>query len=495
MSLHLAASRTAGKFARMPSYLPLHISATAVAEAVRTHRVSAVEVAEHAVAQASTLDHDIRSLVWRDDQQTLAQAAAVDAAIADGRPVSPLAGVPMTVKDLFSVAGQPATRSSLAVDDHPADQTDTLVELALAAGLVQLGRSASPELGMTTSCESDRWGTTRNPWDLERSPGGSSGGSAAAVAAGIVPVALAGDGGGSIRVPAAFCGVVGHKPSRGLLPTRVEGWAGGAVDGAITRSVADAVAVLAVLAQPDPYAWSPQARADGLAQALDRPTESVRVGLLVTAPDPSIPVDPACAAAATEVADMLRAAGHDVVEVHPVPEMVEIMDIYPGTVIPAWLALDEVARPELLPPHVRRHLEHARGIDAAGYLREVLRMQAAARTVLHHLFDQVDVLVTPTTATRVPAVGVVRAELFAAGGPVRGCPVYEQTLAFTTVPSVIGSPAVSVPTHVDSDGLSLGVQLVGAPGADALLLRLARDLETQTGWLDRCPRSPAPSTS
>lgn len=474
----------------MPKYLPPFISATSVAEMVRSRQVSAVEVAEHVLASVSTLDRDVNAIVWRDDSLTFAQAARVDSAIERGLAVPPLAGVPMTVKDLFAVEGQPATRSSLAFDDEPAQDTDLVVQAARDAGLVQVGRAASPEMGMTTSCESDRWGVTRNPWSLDRSPGGSSGGSAAAVAAGIVPVALAGDGGGSIRVPAAFCGVVGLKPSRGTLPTRVEAWAGGAVDGAITRSVEDAALVLSALARPDAGAWSPRAQTGDLLGALALTTPRVRVGVMTVAPDPSIEVDPECAAAALDVADRLRAHGHEVITLDPVDAMADVMDIYPETIIPSWLSLETIPRPELLPAHVQRHLARAQDIDAATYLREVLRLQAAARTILGHLFGQVDVVVTPTTATRVPAVGVVREELAAADRGHRGGPVYEQTLAFTTVPSVIGSPAISLPTHVDRDGLPLGVQLVGAPSDEALLLQLGRDLEGEIGWSDRCPPSP-----
>jgi amidase len=468
---------------------PLDNSVTGIAERVRSGALSAVAVVERALDAIDRLDQDVRSVVWRDDDAALARAARLDALVADGRDVPPLAGVPMTVKDLFAVAGQPQGRASLAYDDDPAPRSALLVDAAVDAGLVQVGRAAAPELGMTTSGESDRWGVTRNPWDLDRSPGGSSGGSAASVAAGIVPVSLASDGGGSIRVPAAFCGVVGLKPSRGLLPTRVQGWAGGAVEGAITRTVRDSAYVHTHLARDDRHAWTLRGGpAPDLVAALERPTPALRVGLLTEAFDPAIDVDPACAAAARGVADRLRAAGHDVVDVHPSAATAEVMDIYPRTIIPTWLALDPPPRPELLPAHVQRHLAHAAGIDATTYVREVLRFQELARQIVADLFDDLDLLVTPTTATRVPAVGEVRAELLAAGGPTsRTCTVYERTLAFTTVPSVIGSPALSLPTHVDDDGLPLGVQLVGRQRSDGLLLQVGRDLEEQLRWTDRCP--------
>ncbi|GMA33170.1 amidase family protein [Litorihabitans aurantiacus] len=256
----------------MPDNHPLHNSVAQVAEGVRTGQVSAVSVIERTLERIDRLDTigpdgtpdtAIRSIVHRDDDAAVARAARIDAAVAAGdagevAALGPLAGVPTTVKDLFAVAGQPHARASLAFDDTPATTTDLPVAAALAAGLVQVGRAAAPELGMTTSCESDRFGVTRNPWDPTRSPGGSSGGSAASVAAGLVPVAIASDGGGSIRVPAAFCGVVGLKPTRGLVPSRTQGWAGGASAGAITRTVADAALVHDHLTRRDPHGWNPR---------------------------------------------------------------------------------------------------------------------------------------------------------------------------------------------------------------------------------------------
>lgn len=459
---------------------------------MRSGRIGAVEVVEHALERVDRLDRHVGAIVWRDDEATIAAARRIDDLARGGHDLPALAGVPMTVKDLLSISGQPATRSSLAFDEGLAEETDLVVERALGAGLVPLGRAASPELGMTTSCESDRWGITRNPWHADRSPGGSSGGPAAAVAAGLVPVALASDGGGSIRVPASFCGVVGLKPSRGLLPARVQGWADGAVEGAITRSIEDAAVVYSHLARPDRHGWTRhlQEPPDYLA-ALGRPTPKVRIGLLTTAFDPRIPVDAACAGAAEETADRLRSAGHEVVELEPIDAMAEVMDVYPRTIIPSWLAAIDVPHPDRLPAHVRRHLDHAERIGAATYVREVKLLRLKAREILHHLFDAVDVVLTPTTATRVPRIGAVREELLRHGGPLsRDCTLYERTLAFTTVPSIIGSPAISLPTHADDDGLPVGIQLIGEQFAESLLLGLGRDLQAGLGWLHRHPPDP-----
>lgn len=497
----------AAYISRVPENHPLHNSVASLAEQVRTRRVSAVSVVEHTLATIDGADAAIRSVVWRDDEAALASAARLDRRLAeadgsstDRSPIPPLAGVPMTVKDLFAVEGQPYSRSSLAYDDAPATTTDLPVAAALAAGLIQVGRAAAPELGMTTSCESDRWGITRNPWNLEHSPGGSSGGSAASVAAGLVPVAIASDGGGSIRVPAAFCGVVGLKPTRGLVPSRLQGWAGGASAGAITRTVADAALVHDHLTRRDPHAWSTRpasgrraAGGNDLTAALERPTPRLRIGVLTEAFDPAIEVDEACSAVVRDLAERLRAAGHEIVEVHPSDATAAVMDIYPATIIPTWLALDPPSRPERLPAHVQRHLAHAAGIDATTYVREVNRFETLAREITTDYFDRVDVLLTPTTATRVPRIGEIRSELIQSGGPLgRACPRYEQTLAFTTVASVIGSPALSVPAGLDDGGLPLAVQIIGRQHADDVVLQLGRDVEAHHPALTP-PHSASPS--
>lgn len=441
------------------------------------------------MARVSAHDNAVRSIVWRDDQATLDAADAVDRARAAGDNLAPFAGVPITVKDTFSIVGQPNTMASLARDESPAQETDLLPAAAFAAGFIQLGRAATPELAMTTSCESERWGITRNPWSLEHSPGGSSGGPAAAVAAGLVPAALASDGGGSIRVPAAFCGVVGLKPSRGLLPQRIAGWEGGAVEGVVTRTIADTAAIYSTLGWPDAFAWSRSAVRPDYSATLREPLRPLRIGLVTTAFDPSIPVDPACGAAAREVADLLASQGHRVIDIDPIPAMAEVMDIYPRTIIPTWLTLTQLDHPERSQAYIQRTIELGRGIDATHYLAEANRFKLLARDITTYLFSDLDLVITPTTATRVPRIGVVWDEL-RAKAPSRECATYEQTLAFTTVPSVIGSPALTVPTHSDADGLPLGVQLVGPQLGEGLLLQVGQLLETSTGWAARRPPIP-----
>lgn len=457
------------------------------ARAVRRGRASAREVAEAAISRADRIDPQIRSLVWRDDPATLRAADALDARADRGEALPALAGVPVTVKDTFAIEGQPHARGSDAVGDEPATTTDLLPAAAFAAGCVQLGRSATPELAMTTSCESPRSGTTHNPWDLAHSPGGSSGGSAAAVSAGIVPASIASDGGGSLRVPAAFCGLVGLKPGRGVLPQRVQGWEGGATEGVITRTIRDTALMLRALSAPDRFGWAPPRTAplDVVAE-LDAAPEPLRIGLLTEAFDPRIPVDAEAAAAAEDAAAALRAAGHEIVPVTAPEDAAELMDIYPRSIIPAWLQQTPLAHPERLQPYIRRVMAQADGLTAADYVREAILMRTLARRVGERLFVDVDIVLSPTSAARVPRIGVVLAEL-TANAPSRDSAVYEQTLAFTTIPSMLGLPALTVPTHLDAHGLPLGTQLIGPQHSDALLLRVGRVMENHHEWESRSP--------
>lgn len=466
-------------------------SVEATVAAVASGAVRARIVAEAAIARADERDRAVRSLVWRDDAATLAAADAVDHAVAAGSP-PPLAGVPVTVKDTFSVAGQPFTRGSSAVADAPAETTDLLPAAAFDAGCVQLGRSATPELAMTTSCESPRYGTTHNPWNLEHSPGGSSGGSAAAVAAGIVPAAIASDGGGSLRVPASFCGLVGLKPGRGLFPQRVQGWESGSAEGVITRTVRDTAVMVRELSAPDRFGWAPphDAPLDALAE-LESPPAPLRVGLLTVGFDSRIPIDAEVTAAAAETADVLRALGHTVVPIGPPDGAAELMDIYPRSIIPSWLQQIPLAHPEQLQPYIRRVMAQADTLSAADYVREATLMRTLSRRVTELMFSACDVVITPTAATRVPRIGVVLAEL-TANAPSRDSTVYEQTLAFTTVPSMAGLPAITLPTHTDSGGLPIGTQIIGQQRGEIGLLRLGRALEQHFGWEYREPATTSP---
>lgn len=232
----------------------LHQSAVSLAAAIRAREISATELVQESIARRERFDPQLNAIVWHDDDAALDAARAADQALARGERVGAFHGVPIPIKELTLVAGQPGTFASLGVDDAPREHNDVVVDLLLDAGFVLNGRSNSPEAGPMSVTENQRFGVTRNPWSTEHSPAGSSGGAAVAVAAGYAPVAHAGDGGGSIRMPSSATGLVGLKPSRGRIPTALPGWEHSITEGVITRHVIDAAAVLDELSAPHPRA-------------------------------------------------------------------------------------------------------------------------------------------------------------------------------------------------------------------------------------------------
>ncbi|MGH9016374.1 MAG: amidase, partial [Acidimicrobiales bacterium] len=261
-------------------------SALEVAAAIRTGAVSPVEVLDHCLAQVDALNPGLNAVIWRNDDEARAEAQALADAIASGvvEP-GPFAGVPIPVKDLTPVEGWPVTYGSFGAPPGPSVEGELVTELMRAAGFVLCGRTNTPEFGPLTVAENTRYGITRNPWDLDRTPGGSSGGAGAAVAGGLFPIAHGNDGGGSIRIPASCCGLVGLKGSRGRVPALVTAWEGAVVPGVLTRDVADTAAVLDVISKPDRLQWynAPSPDRPFLSEVGADPGR-LRVGLLTEAP-------------------------------------------------------------------------------------------------------------------------------------------------------------------------------------------------------------------
>src|SRR3954449_11121273 len=283
-----------------------------LAAALRRRELSAVELLDACLEAVDARNGDVNAIVWRDDDAARASAKMADAALARGDDAAFL-GVPIPIKDLTPVAGWPVTYGSRGGPEGVSDAGELTTEAFKRAGFVLCGRTNTPEFGPITVTENLRYGISRNPWDLERTPGGSSGGAAAAVAAGMFPLAHATDGGGSIRIPAACCGLVGLKPSRGRVPRRAQGWLGGAVEGAVTHTVADTAAVLDILSGPDPRSWynAPAPYRPFLEESARDPAP-LRIGLMDHGPN-GLPVDPACAEAARRTAAALEELGHEVV--------------------------------------------------------------------------------------------------------------------------------------------------------------------------------------
>lgn len=448
------------------------------ARLVRAGQVSSLELTELYLERIARIDGQLNAFVT-----VRAEGALADARAADSRPAeAPFHGVPIAVKDLAATAGIRTTFSSRAFADFVPDYDTAVVRRLKEAGFVILGKTNTPEFGTTAFTESDLNGATRNPWDLERTPGGSSGGAAAALAAGLVPVAHGSDGGGSIRNPASCCGVLGLKPSRGRVSaapfTPFEGLS---TAGSLSRSVEDAAALLDVLEgyEPgDPYS-APSPEQPFVAEVRVPPG---RLRIAVTAiPPVDTPVDPACVRTLRDAAELLADLGHDVFDATPPwtePDLVH-------TFIVVWQvgpALHPVADPSLLTSLNRGLVESARRCSAADYGRAVAGLHALARRVVE-FWDDVDVVLTPTLALTPVPIGWQEA----AEGPIEQLLRNAEFTPFTAIANITGQPAMSLPLGASGEGLPIGVQIIGPPAGDGLLLRLAAQLEAARPWATRRP--------
>lgn len=463
----------------------MHRSAVALAEQVRTGERTAVELMREAISQADLVNPAINAIIWRDDETSLRQAAAADAAVRAGEQLGPFHGVPMPIKELSWVAGQPGTFGSLGVSDEPRPFSDLVVERLVQAGFVLFGRSNSPEAGPMSVTENSRFGITRNPWNTAYSPAGSSGGAAAAVAAGIVPAAQATDGGGSIRMPASATGLIGLKPSRGRVPARVPMWEHSIVDGVITRHIEDAAAILDAISAPDltlPYSAPRPDRPFAAELGADGPR--LRIGLMLETPS-GVPVDDECRAAAEMLGSALEHLGHHVEPVRPLLHSWEATLGFIDVIINSWLWTTPYDQPELAEPYIRARRERAKSHTGGDYAQAAMRLYAENIGILAQWGRDFDVLLTPTMATTPPPVGLVLAE---ANDRFDGPRLIEnQMIAFTAFANITGQPAVSLPVHVSADGLPVGAQLIGRPFGEGELIRLAASVQEHFAWTTRFP--------
>jgi Asp-tRNA(Asn)/Glu-tRNA(Gln) amidotransferase A subunit family amidase len=407
----------------------------------------------------------------------------------------PFRGVPFLVKDLYAlIAGTAATSGSRLFAGDVSPRDNELVARYRRAGLVIFGKTASPEFGLTTTTESTLYGQTRNPWKPTHMAGGSSGGSASAVAAGIAPAAHATDGGGSIRVPASCCGLFGMKPTRGRTPygpDASEGWNGMSAGHAVTRSVRDSAALLDVIDGGEvgaPYAAPPKARP--FLSELGASTGRLRIALQ-TATWNNSPTHADCLAAVRDAAELCRSLGHEVTEA---PLEVDreglarsgqaIVTASTRATIQARLAvLGRELRDDDLEPMTRLYFQAAAGLEAADYVRAIQGIHAAGRTVSRFLTDW-DVILSPTMATPPLPLGklaLTNTDLPSYLGAL------QQSIGFTQLFNASGHPAMSVPLWWNAEGLPIGVQFAGRFGDEATLFRLAAQLEHARPWFDRRP--------
>jgi amidase len=460
-------------------------SALDLAAALRGRELSAVELLESCLAAVDERNPELNAVVWRDDEAAHAAASDADARLAAGDE-APFLGVPIPIKDLTTVAGWPVTNGSLGAPDGPSPESELIVEALLAAGFVLCGRTNTPEFGAITVAENSRFGASRNPWDTSRSPGGSSGGAAAAVAGGMFPIAHANDGGGSIRIPSAYCGLFGLKPSRGRVPRRAQSWMGAVVEGVTTRTVADAASVLDLTDGPDPLAWNnaiPPARP--FAEEIGADPGQLRIGLMAEAPL-GIPTAPDCIAVARDTAALLEELGHEVAEVE-VPtisaELVPAFTVMAG----AGLAEFDGTDWERTEPHTRHNYGAANETSAYDYVVAVQAMEKLSRVEVARWGRDFDVMLTPTSAILPPLVGSVLEAQHAA--PEQATFDVVASVVFAAFGNITGLPAVSLPLHWNGEGVPVGTMLTGGPFDEATLIRLGAQLEAARPWADRAPAS------
>lgn len=462
-------------------------SALELAELVRSGQVRSRELVEEALHRVED-NKDLNAFTLVHAEAALAEAEAIEPG--DKRP---FAGVPIAIKELAHVAGERYTLGSDLTGDYICPFDDHVVRRLREAGFILLGRTNSPEFGIVPVTEPRRFGPTRNPWNTDVTAGGSSGGAAAAVAAGILPVAHGSDGGGSIRIPAACCGLVGLKPSRGRIsagPALGDSFL--STNGALTRTVADSAALLDVLAgyETGDATWAaPPSEAFAVTAA--RAPRRLRVAMMVTSPIGTI-VDPTNVQAVYDTAELLTSLGHRVEEHTPAglaaPELFHAFNVLYAGSIAANIEYAARLGGRAVDAGSIEHLswgfyEHNKALTPAHYVGAMSLLQQHARTIISS-FSTYDVLLTPSLGQRPLPIGTIdingdsREEFRKAGA----------FTPFTAVWNTTGQPAISLPLYQGADGLPLGVQIVGPPLGEGLLLSLATELEAARPWAERQAR-------
>jgi Asp-tRNA(Asn)/Glu-tRNA(Gln) amidotransferase A subunit family amidase len=448
-----------------------------LATAVRGGAVSARQLVELSLDRIDACNGDLNAFVAVDGEAALAAADGVDALVATGTDPGPLAGVPIGVKDLEDAAGFVTTQGSMLFADQPAAATDSLLVSRLkAAGAIVVGKTNTPELGWKGDTENRLFGATRNPWDLTRSPGGSSGGSAAAVAAGLVPLATGSDGGGSLRIPSALCGLSGFKPSLGRVPAggaKAPGWQHLSTLGVMARRTSDLALALDAVVGPHPTDLRslPMPEAPWAA-AVDKPHVPMRVAWSPTLGYAEVDAEvlAVCERAVATLSDLGA-------------EVVRVDDVFAEDPGLAWMLMANVYNLrttesfretpswEQLDPGLRRQLERVQATPAV----DLVRSEDLCHTLnlrLVELFHQVRLLVTPTTASAAPRCG--------GQGEVNGVET-PAWVAFTYPFNMTRSPAGTVMAGLTGAGLPVGLQLVGPQHGEVVVLRAMAALEAALG--------------
>jgi len=464
------------------------LDATAQAELVRKKEVKAIELVEAAIERIERLNPTLNAVVTPMYEQARAAATAE-------LPDVPFAGVPFLLKDLLaSYGGVRMTSGSAFMQDFVPDHDSELVIRLKRAGLIILGKTNTPELGILPTTEPHLFGPSRNPWDTSRTTGGSSGGSAAAVAAGLVPMAHGNDGGGSIRIPASCCGLFGLKPTRArnpLGPDYGDIFGGLVAEHAITRSVRDSAALLDATSGPDigdPY-WAPPPARPFL-QEVGADLGKLCIAFTTTAATDT-PVHGDCVSAVQDAVLLCADLGHEMIEVAPsIPgELVTQPFMTLWSAGCAWttdgmtLLTGKTPTADQFEPLTWALYEMGRQQSASAYLLALSALQRVSREIAR-LFVDYDVWLTPTLGEPPVPLGTFDSP---PDNPLQGLARAGEFVPFTPLCNITGQPAMSVPLFWNAAGLPVGTHFVGRFGDEATLFRLAAQLETARPWADRRP--------
>jgi amidase len=457
---------------------------------IRRGDTTSLELTEHYLARIDRSNDALGAYSRVEASSAVARATAIDAA---GQGPAPLSGVPIAEKELVRRAGTRSGASRL-VAGALVEASDEVVRATDATGAVVLGATTAPEFGLTGFTEPEGRPPARNPWDVTTGAGGSSGGAAAAVAAGLAPFAIGSDGGGSIRIPAAWCGLVGLKPSRGRVPAQggQGGFAGLVTAGPIARTVADAAMLLDALVRPEGrertagYATVPGGEDEPFLGDAVRGEGRFSIGVLegsVWDDAVDVRVDPEIAAAVARTATELDGLGHGTEPVRlpgeAYPDLFRVLWQAGAATIPAR----SEAELALLEPYTREIVERGRALPAEQVVAAVVAAAAFERRTIS-AFARFDAVLSPTTALTPRPLG-----WHTAGGAGADAVFDRQVQAapFTSFVNVSGLPAITVPVAAQPDGRPSGVQLIGRPGGERALLNIARQLERRFGWSRRHP--------
>ena len=456
------------------------LSALELSALLDTRHVSPVEIIENAFARIEKLNPSVNAFAWLRHDLAMDDARAAEKRIAAGE-ARLLEGIPFTVKDTTAIEDGPTSHGSRAFEGHRSGVDAGVVQRLRDAGAILIATTTASEFGNRPTTESALFGATRNPWNLERTSGGSSGGAAVTAALGIAPLNQGSDGGGSVRIPAACCGVFGLKTSRARItlgPLLGEDWGGLDVIGPITRTVGDAATFLDVTAGPargDPY-WAQTPTTSFLA-AIDEPRRPLKIAVAYERDGET--VDPETLSKVSETAALLRALGHTVTDAAPDLLPLEQPYLVVSTVGIGVLDLTD-QQLELLEPRTRVIFDAAREMTAVEYVRALNDMHLRARDVAA-FFEEYDVLLTPALSRPAPPIGEIGKDVHGAWND------YRNWLCWTWPFNVTGQPAASVPAGFSSAGLPIGVQVVGRAADEATVLAVSAQLERARPWTEFHP--------